>query len=109
MASLEEIVPLHTTSLVVTDHCSFIFSFLQPSIAVDMVIPPMQNLLPTLDMPLFTVWLGRCAVLLFTHMHSIIHFPICRLGAVDGVLGGLIAYGRLLNTSYCSSTINYVP
>lgn len=30
-----------------------------PSISVDHVVPPMQNLLPTLDMPLFTVWLAR--------------------------------------------------
>ncbi len=30
-----------------------------PAISVDHVVPPVQNLLPTLDMPLFTVWLAR--------------------------------------------------
>jgi hypothetical protein len=30
-----------------------------PSLAVDNVIPPMQNLLSQLDKPLFTVWMAK--------------------------------------------------
>lgn len=61
-----------------------------PGISVDNVVPPMQNLLPTLDMPLFTVWLAR-------------------VGAQDNVRnGGLFTYGAL-DPVHCSSTINYVP
>lgn len=30
-----------------------------PALAVDNVVPPIQNLLPQLDLPLFTVWLDR--------------------------------------------------
>lgn len=30
-----------------------------PALAVDHIPPVVQNLLPTLDMPLFTVWLSR--------------------------------------------------
>jgi hypothetical protein len=61
-----------------------------PAISVDNVVPPMQNLLPTLDMPLFTVWLAR-------------------VGAQDNVRnGGLFTYGAL-DPMHCSATINYVP
>jgi len=61
-----------------------------PSIAVDQVTPPMQNVLPNLDMPLFTVWLAR-------------------LGAVQGAAnGGMFTYGAL-DPAHCDSNINYVP
>jgi hypothetical protein len=61
-----------------------------PAISVDHVVPPIQNLLPTLDMPLFTVWLAR-------------------VGAQDNVRnGGLFTYGAL-DSTHCSDTINYVP
>jgi len=61
-----------------------------PAISVDHVVPPMQNLLPTLDQPLFTVWLAR-------------------VGAQDNVAnGGLFTYGAL-DPVHCSATINYVP
>jgi len=61
-----------------------------PAISVDHVVPPMQNLLPTLDMPLFTVWLSR-------------------VGAVDNVKnGGLYTYGGM-DAAHCSPTVNYVP
>uniref|UniRef100_A0A914W246 Peptidase A1 domain-containing protein n=1 Tax=Plectus sambesii TaxID=2011161 RepID=A0A914W246_9BILA len=59
-----------------------------PSISVDHVTPPMQNLLPTLDMPLFTVWLDR-------------------KGAVVQS-AGLFTYGGL-DTVHCSAQVNYVP
>jgi hypothetical protein len=61
-----------------------------PAISVDHVVPPMQNLLPTLDMPLFTVWLAR-------------------VGAQDNVRnGGLWTYGGM-DSVHCSATVNYVP
>lgn len=61
-----------------------------PALAVDHVTPPMQNLLPTLDMPVFTVFLSR-------------------VGAQDGVRnGGLFTYGAVDSTN-CDSTWNYVP
>ncbi|VDM59872.1 unnamed protein product [Angiostrongylus costaricensis] len=36
-----------------------IFGLAWPAISVENVTPPMQNLLPTLDKPLFTIWLDR--------------------------------------------------
>jgi len=61
-----------------------------PAISVDHVVPPMQNLLPTLDMPLFTVWMNN-------------------VGPMDNVRnGGLFTYGGL-DSTHCSDTIDYVP
>jgi hypothetical protein len=61
-----------------------------PAISVDHVVPPMQNLLPTLDMPLFTVYLAR-------------------VGAQDNVRnGGLYTYGAI-DTTNCATQVTYVP
>uniref|UniRef100_A0AC35U386 Peptidase A1 domain-containing protein n=1 Tax=Rhabditophanes sp. KR3021 TaxID=114890 RepID=A0AC35U386_9BILA len=59
------------------------------SIAVDNVVPPMQNLLKSLDKPIFTVWMDRKQQL------------------STGQTGGLIVYGGL-NTKNCQGTVNYV-
>jgi Tfp pilus assembly protein PilV len=61
-----------------------------PSIAEDNVTPVMQNLLPQLDKPLFTVWLDR------------------RVKISDGGNGGLITYGAT-DTKNCDTKWNYVP
>lgn len=61
-----------------------------PSIAVDKVVPPMQNALPQLDAPLFTVWMDR------------------KIAPSNGGAAGLITYGAI-DTSNCASTVTYVP
>ncbi|CAP37368.1 Protein CBR-ASP-1 [Caenorhabditis briggsae] len=61
-----------------------------PALAVDKVVPPMQNVLPQLDAPLFTVWLDR------------------KLTISQGGSGGLITYGAV-DTTNCDSQITYVP
>ncbi|RCN32742.1 eukaryotic aspartyl protease [Ancylostoma caninum] len=61
-----------------------------PALAVDKVVPPMQNLLPQLDQPLFTVWMDR------------------KLTVSNGGNAGLITYGAI-DTKNCQSQINYVP
>ncbi|ETN77166.1 hypothetical protein RB195_015627 [Necator americanus] len=61
-----------------------------PALAVDSVVPPMQNLLSTLDQPLFTVWMDR------------------KLTISNGGNAGLITYGAI-DTKNCQSQINYVP
>ncbi|CAI4225046.1 unnamed protein product [Auanema sp. JU1783] len=60
-----------------------------PALAVDNVVPPMQNVLPQLDQPIFTVFLRR------------------RIDDPVGANGGLITYGGL-DTVNCDSKINYV-
>ncbi|UMM38033.1 hypothetical protein L5515_009610 [Caenorhabditis briggsae] len=59
-------------------------------LAVDKVVPPMQNVLPQLDAPLFTVWLDR------------------KLTISQGGSGGLFTYGAV-DTTNCDSQITYVP
>jgi len=60
-----------------------------PSIAQNRVVPPMQNILPQLDSPLFTVWLAK-------------------RGHISGGLpGGQVTYGQLDNT-HCEAP-RYVP
>jgi hypothetical protein len=61
-----------------------------PDLAVDQLMPPVQNLLPQLDMPLFVAWLD----------HRGLVFG-------DGQ-GGLITYGAM-DTVNCDSQVNYVP
>ena len=61
-----------------------------PNLAVDNVIPPMQNALPQLDKPLFSVWLDR------------------KLALSQGGNAGQITYGAL-DTKNCAGTTNYVP
>jgi len=61
-----------------------------PALAVDKVVPPMQNVLSQLDAQLFTVWLDR------------------KLTPVTAGNGGLITYGALDSVN-CDSTITYVP
>jgi len=61
-----------------------------PALAVDNVVPPMQNVLNQLDQPIFTVWMDR-------HVKQ-----------TQGGNGGLITYGALDNTN-CDATVNYVP
>ncbi|KAK6049142.1 eukaryotic aspartyl protease, partial [Cooperia oncophora] len=61
-----------------------------PALAVDKVVPPMQNLLSSLDQPLFTVWLDR------------------KLTISQGGNAGLITYGAIDKVN-CQSQINYVP
>jgi hypothetical protein len=60
-----------------------------PKLAVDNVIPPIQNALPQLDKKLFTVWLDR------------------KLALSQGGNAGLITYGGL-DTKNCDANINYV-
>jgi len=60
-----------------------------PALAVDNVVPPMQNLLPQLDKPIFTTWLDR-------------KVPISMGGN-----GGMITYGAVDSTN-CAATWNYV-
>uniref|UniRef100_A0A914CD26 Peptidase A1 domain-containing protein n=1 Tax=Acrobeloides nanus TaxID=290746 RepID=A0A914CD26_9BILA len=55
-----------------------------PGNAIDNVVPPMQNLLPQLDKPLFSVWFDR-----------------------QGGSGGLITFGAI-DSENCDSNINYV-
>jgi hypothetical protein len=62
-----------------------------PALAVDSVTPPMQNLLPQLDAPIFTVWLDR-------------HLQL----QDNSQAGGMITYGAL-DTTNCASTVNYAP
>jgi hypothetical protein len=62
-----------------------------PQLAVDKVTPPMQNLLPQLDQPIFTVWMDRVKD----------HIPM-------GENAGLITYGAL-DPVNCGSTVQYVP
>jgi hypothetical protein len=61
-----------------------------PALAVDNVVPPMQNLLPSLTMPVFTVWLDR------------------KTQISMGGSGGLITYGALDATN-CKGNWAYVP
>ncbi|KAH7699372.1 aspartic protease, partial [Aphelenchoides avenae] len=61
-----------------------------PSIAEDDVVPPIQNVLPQLDQPLFTMWLDR------------------RIKPSLGGSGGLITYGGL-DAKNCDSEWNYAP
>jgi len=61
-----------------------------PALAVDGVVPPIQNVLPQLDAPIFSVWLQRKPQL------------------AQGDIGGLITYGAL-DTTNCDATVNYVP
>jgi hypothetical protein len=60
-----------------------------PSLAVDNVVPPMQNLMPSLDKPLFTVWMDR------------------KKQISMGGNAGLITYGALDMTN-CPGTPAYV-
>ncbi|PAV92366.1 hypothetical protein WR25_09837 [Diploscapter pachys] len=67
-----------------------IFGLGWPALAVNKVIPPMQNVLSQLDAPLFTIWLDR------------------KLDIDMGGAAGLITYGAL-DIVNCDSTVNYVP
>ncbi|KAK6044079.1 eukaryotic aspartyl protease [Cooperia oncophora] len=58
-----------------------------PALAVDKVVPPMQNLLSSLDQPLFTVWLDR------------------KLTISQGGNAGLITYGAIDKVN-CQSQIS---
>uniref|UniRef100_A0A914Z8U2 Peptidase A1 domain-containing protein n=1 Tax=Panagrolaimus superbus TaxID=310955 RepID=A0A914Z8U2_9BILA len=60
-----------------------------PQLAVDNVIPPMQNAVPQLDKPLFSVWLDR------------------KIALSQGGNAGQITYGAL-DTTNCAATTNYV-
>lgn len=62
-----------------------------PSLAVDKVVPPMQNLLDQLDQPIFTVWMDRVKD----------HIPM-------GENAGLITYGAL-DPVNCDATVTYTP
>jgi len=60
-----------------------------PDLAVDQVVPPVQNLLPQLDMPLFVAWLDL-------------------KGLVFGdSQGGLMTYGAL-DMDHCDANVDYV-
>lgn len=63
-----------------------------PALAVDKVIPPMQNMLDQLDAPLFTVWMDR---------------KYDRVAS--GEAAGLITYGAVDQVNCDTSVINYVP
>jgi hypothetical protein len=60
-----------------------------PKLAVDNVVPPMQNALPQLDKKLFSVWLDR------------------KLQLSQGGNAGMITYGAL-DTTNCDATTSYV-
>uniref|UniRef100_A0A914ZDS7 Peptidase A1 domain-containing protein n=1 Tax=Panagrolaimus superbus TaxID=310955 RepID=A0A914ZDS7_9BILA len=66
-----------------------IFGLGWPNLAVDHVIPPLQNALPQLDKQLFTVWLDR------------VIFPL------SGDTAGQITYGGF-DTDNCDTNINYI-
>jgi len=61
-----------------------------PALAVDQVVPPIQNLLPQLDQPLFVAWLDQKGLVFG-----------------DGQ-GGLMTYGALDNV-HCAAQVDYVP
>ncbi|CAD31819.1 Peptidase A1 domain-containing protein [Caenorhabditis elegans] len=60
-----------------------------PPVAVDQITPPMQNLMPQLDAPIFTLWLDRV------------------LQGSQGGSGGLITFGAI-DTKNCDAQVNYV-
>jgi hypothetical protein len=60
-----------------------------PALAVDNVVPPVQNLLPQLTQKLFTVWMDR------------------KKKPSEGGSGGIITYGAI-DTTDCDATVNYV-
>jgi hypothetical protein len=60
-----------------------------PSLAVDQVVPPVQNLLPQLDMPLFVAWLDLKGLVFG-----------------DGS-GGLLTYGAM-DMVNCDANVDYV-
>ncbi|ETN77167.1 eukaryotic aspartyl protease [Necator americanus] len=60
-----------------------------PDLAVDEVTPPMQEVLPQLDKPIFTVWLER------------------KVKVSKGESGGLITYGDF-DKDNCDSEVTYV-
>uniref|UniRef100_A0A914X027 Peptidase A1 domain-containing protein n=1 Tax=Plectus sambesii TaxID=2011161 RepID=A0A914X027_9BILA len=59
-----------------------------PALAVDHVQPPFQNLMASLDAPLFTVWLDV-------------------KGPVNGAIGGLFTYGALDTKNCQMNTVKY--
>ncbi|VDM54859.1 unnamed protein product [Angiostrongylus costaricensis] len=61
-----------------------------PAVSVGNITPPMQNLLPALDAPLFTVWLER------------------QINVSYGGAGGLVTFGAV-DTTNCELDVNYVP
>ncbi|KAE9413081.1 hypothetical protein Angca_010226, partial [Angiostrongylus cantonensis] len=61
-----------------------------PALSVGQDTTPMQNILPSLDAPLFTIWMDR------------------KLSPSMGGNDGLITYGAI-DTANCHSEINYVP
>ncbi|CAI4231633.1 unnamed protein product [Auanema sp. JU1783] len=61
-----------------------------PSLAVDSVVPPVQNMLPQLDKPMFTFWLDR------------------KLTPSQGGAAGQITFGGF-DSANCQPTITYVP
>ncbi|KAJ1370537.1 hypothetical protein KIN20_032273 [Parelaphostrongylus tenuis] len=67
-----------------------VFGLGWPVVATGEVIPPMQDLLPSLDEPLFTVWMDRKAA------SSAVANP------------GLITFGAV-DTTNCQSDVTYVP
>uniref|UniRef100_A0A0K0DFK4 Peptidase A1 domain-containing protein n=1 Tax=Angiostrongylus cantonensis TaxID=6313 RepID=A0A0K0DFK4_ANGCA len=67
-----------------------IFGLGWPVVASGEVTPPMQNILPNLDAPLFTIWMDR------------------RAASKAAGSPGLITYGAI-DTTNCQSGVNYVP
>ncbi|PIC30481.1 hypothetical protein B9Z55_021706 [Caenorhabditis nigoni] len=61
-----------------------------PALAVDQLVPPMQNLLPQLDLKLFSVYLKRNVL------------------PAHGAPGGLITFGGI-DTVNCDGDIDWVP
>uniref|UniRef100_A0A914W0Y9 Peptidase A1 domain-containing protein n=1 Tax=Plectus sambesii TaxID=2011161 RepID=A0A914W0Y9_9BILA len=61
-----------------------------PALAVDAVQPPFQNIMPSLDAPIFTVWLDK-------------------KGLAGGAVGGLVTYGALDAKNCQMSTLKYAP
>ncbi|CAJ0588949.1 unnamed protein product [Cylicocyclus nassatus] len=61
-----------------------------PDLAVEKVVPPMQNILSELDKPIFTVWLDR------------------KIIPSQGGNGGMITYGDY-DSDDCAAEVNYVP
>uniref|UniRef100_A0A914V9N9 Peptidase A1 domain-containing protein n=1 Tax=Plectus sambesii TaxID=2011161 RepID=A0A914V9N9_9BILA len=73
-----------------TQPCDGTFGLAWPALAVDAVQPPFQNIMSSLDAPIFTFWFDK-------------------KGPVNGGVGGLVTYGAL-DTKNCQiNTLKYAP
>lgn len=82
-----------------------------PSLSAENAVPFVQNILPQLSSQLFTVWLNRYICQFFKIYHEK-YATFSSVGAQsqtqETTYGGMITFGGL-DTTHCSSTVNYVP